>query len=385
MWRQVVLCCAFVLNACGTAPQNDPSAPLPASTDDMGELDQARPDMMSEASLVDLEGISTQDKALYERHKPQLEELAAKSLPRDASGLLGRNAQWGALHSPRFQIGAGGALRTTLLAKNQDAITRAFLGVEVAFRDIEPSGRLPSSVPDEIAQGKTPSGADITSGAAFFMGAACLGLWQLERDQRRGAQWIEAQRLSELKRRSARVMAWLSEERQQLEQADAQAPNRLLFDARTFIACGGWLEHEEHIQIGMAFIAMASALQRDDGVFIEGGGHDTSYQSVATYLAYELGALLPSAPSVKMSAQRGAAWLLSRMCEDGRVDSSQNKRTCGGGESFLGVPKLLSVEDVFLSLAVMGLQDQAAAKAAAQLARWRSSSPQTSCFESCTP
>jgi len=41
---------------------------------------------------------------------------AGAALPVDESGLIGRNRQWGAFFSPRFQLGAGAALRTAIAA-----------------------------------------------------------------------------------------------------------------------------------------------------------------------------------------------------------------------------------------------------------------------------
>ena len=90
--------------------------------------------------------------------------LAAAHLPRDASGLIGRNRAWGAMHSPRFQLGAGAALRTALAAGRPDAAVRAFRAIAAATDTIEADGSVPSRLPPDV--GRRPSAADVASAAA---------------------------------------------------------------------------------------------------------------------------------------------------------------------------------------------------------------------------
>lgn len=104
--------------------------------------------------------------------------LIAPHLSVDDTGLIGRNRKWKALYSPRFQMGAGAALRITIAAGRPAEAARAFRAVEAGTEVIRPNGSVPSTLPPHIKG--TPSLSDIASGAAFFLGDACLGYLSTE-------------------------------------------------------------------------------------------------------------------------------------------------------------------------------------------------------------
>lgn len=59
----------------------------------------------------------------------------------------------------------------------------------------------------------------------------------------------------------------------------------------------------------------------------------------------------PSRDSLDGAIARGARWLTGRVTDDGRVNSAGNRRTCDGGESFLGEAKRLALTSVIAGLA----------------------------------
>jgi hypothetical protein len=316
-------------------------------------------------------------------------EIARPGLPAAPNGLIGRNRDWGAMFAARFQLGTGAALRVALASSQLSDAARAFTGIEVALSTMEPSGRLPASVPASVSMGNTISDIDIASGAAFFLGDACLGLLSLESDPRRDAVVAPSLRDS-LRARVVRAGRWLGTQRALLVAGDARAPNRLLFDARAYLACGALGNDAALATLAEPFVAAAVAAVSADGWFREGDGWDTSYQAVAVDIGMDVASVLPvgsSRDTLLATLERGARWLSARVTADGRVNSSGNRRTCAGGESFLGEVKVLALPSVVIALekvvAVRRPGDAAALASSAQrVATWARSNPGvSSCFE----
>ena len=305
-----------------------------------------------EVAPLDRPDPTAADAAAHAALPQGFEALAASHLPVDASGLIGRNQTWGALYSPRFQLGAGAALRTTLAAGRLSEAARAFRAVEAGTEVIGADGAVPSSLPPNV--GGTPSAADIASAAAFFLGDACLGLLALDASP-------DPDRVAEPARREAahasvaRAMEWLLTQRGPLTEADRSAPNRLLFDALAFQACGAFAPGNTRTPAdreAAAFVSAALGLYDPSGFFVEVGGHDTSYQGVALRVGEDV--LLAGYPDedgrLRSALAGAAAWLARRVDDAGRIDSSGNTRTCDGGETVFGEPKRLAVADVFAGL-----------------------------------
>lgn len=334
----------------------------------------------------DLPDPSVVDAEAYTAFPDALGALAASHLPADGSGLIGRNRTWGALYSPRFQLGAGFALRMTLAADRPNEAARAFRAVEVAAKVIRPDGFVPSSIPPEV--GGPLSAADIASGAAFFLGDACLGLLALEATERPSAIASDDRRAN-VRDSFVRAIGWLLPQEDVLMAADRAAPNRLLFDARSFQACGALSFNSEvrsaAKRAAASFVEAALRLHADDGHFVEGGGYDTSYQGVALRVGEDV--LLAGYPDpndrLRSALTSAAEWLAVRVGPDGRIDSSGNTRTCGGGETWFGTPKQVAVPDVFAGLLYAGVRtgQNALVDAARRIAAWVRANPEADpCF-----
>ncbi len=294
-----------------------------------------------EAASRDWPDPTTADAAAYAALPQGFGALAASRLPTDASGLIGRNQTWGALYSPRFQLGAGAALRTTLAAGRASEAARAFRVVEAGTEVIGTDGSIPSALPPSV--GGTPSPTDIASAAAFFLGDACLGLLALEASPAPDRVATPVRR--EAARASvARATGWLLAQRGLLTGADRSAPNRLLFDALAFQACGVFASEEVRTQAdreATAFVDASLGLYDPSGFFVEGGGHDTSYQGVALRVGEDvLLAGYPDKDGRLQSALAGAAaWLADRIDDAGQIDSRPG--TLGRAteaRSYLGSP-----------------------------------------------
>ena len=337
--------------------------------------------------------IRAADSLLLVHATRDVREIAQAALPRDASGLIGRNREWGAMYAARFQLGTGGALRIALTlpssADSERDARAALIGVEVGLQDMHASGQLAANVPPSIAMGRSPAPIDIASGAAFYLGDACLGLLALDAAPARDA--IASNERRKLTRtRLVQSASWLRTQANLLLNGDKQAPNRLLFDARAFLACGVLAGDSTLLATGMGFVAEFRRSVTPEGWFLEGTGWDTSYQAVSLDIGMDVVLLLPSGPvrtGLRDELRRGGIWLQSRVHPDGRVNSRGNARTCGGGESFLGTPKGLAVKSVVSGLvrvAVLGgpSVDSIMLDASRRVSGWaRENGSSNGCFE----
>lgn len=331
--------------------------------------------------------VRASDLAFTLRFPSEALELAQAGLPRAGEVLIGRNRSWGRMYASRFQMGTGTALRTTLAQSRAADAARAFDGVEAGFSNMDTSGRLPASVPISVSMGASPRESDVASGAAFFLGDACSALLSLSVSP--GAADVVAMARQQLvQQRAARSISWLRAMASTLQTADAAAPNRLLFDARAFLACGRLTPQPEIAGVADAFVRRALALQAPDGWFDESGGWDTSYQAVTLEIGTDVHSLLTAGAlkdSLGNALQSGSEWLTSRIDEEGRVNSTGNRRTCSGGESFLGTPKQLSIASVITGLARVTSHVRAvdgAEAAARRVVAWARQHPDGDpCFE----
>ncbi len=303
--------------------------------------------------------------------------IAGQSAP-NQQGLSGQNKRYGRMVSARFQMGVGLLARLGVEVGDARLATSGLVGIEAGLATVDPNGVVVSAVPPDAPIGSTLKAQDVASAAAFFLGDACQGLSSLERAP---AAWGLQARLDAARATVARALPWLDAQEEVLRRADGQAPNRLLFDARAFSTCGAFARLPRR-PTAARFIDLALATQREDGVFVEGGGADTSYQGVAIAIGADLLAA-DAAPCEALRAPvlRAALWLGGRVDSSGRINSTGNTRTCGGGESFLGRPKDLDLSHALRGLAAVavGSENAALLDVAKRVSRWAQTTT-ASCF-----
>jgi hypothetical protein len=317
------------------------------------------------------------DQRLTMRFPAEMAALGEGGANIDAEGLLNENRMWGGLYSPRFQMDSGTALRMGVVLENADMARAGFFAIDAASSAIGPDGEVVSRLPVDRFPGAKVSRADQASGAAFFLADACSGMLAAGShlpDDITEEDWQRV--VSAL----GRATAWLDTQHSLLERVDANAPNRLFFDALAFQACGQLTG--QPTSRASRFVALALAKARADGVFEEGGGSDTTYQAVSVRVS--LAVLLAGYEGADTEALwqaniAGAHWLAERVRADGSVDSSQNTRTCAGGETFMGREKKLSLKTVFQALAYSGAlaEDDQLIESATRVSAWASSNPRS--------
>jgi hypothetical protein len=339
---------------------------------------------MTQHKIVQLPSLSEADRLIAERHPVEASAIAAPGAAVDDRGLIGRNREYGRLVSPRFQLGAGAALRIGLQAEPQLAIN-GFRAIEAATLAVAPDGEVVSIEPPDAPIGVKLSAGDKASGAAFFMADACPALLAL-RASADAARIADTARQEQAIAAIGRGLHWLSAQADELEKVDRAAPNRLLYDALAYHSCAVLTDNRDARVLSERFVALALSQTRKDGVFVEKGGSDSSYQAVSLRLALDLlltGYDGADAEKLQAAWQSGTIWLGNRIMADGRIDSSANTRTCKGSESFLGVPKKVSPPGVFGALIYAGelIPSAGLVAAAGRLSKWARANPKVDpCF-----
>jgi hypothetical protein len=361
---------ALALWACGGSVSGKPT-----------HADKIRMTLVPDLSLP---ALVEADARIVASHRLEASAIAAPGASIDANGLIGRNRRYGKMVSPRLQLGAGAALRVGLHA-DQVMAANGFRAIEVATQAIASNGEVVSIKPPDAPVSAELSAPDKASGAAFFLADACPALIALR--SRVDADAIgDATRQAKVVAAIDRGLRWLTLQASELERVDRAAPNRLLYDALAYHSCGVLTGNADAQNLSRRFVALALSQTRSDGVFIEKGGSDTTYQAVSVRLALDLlltGYQAEDARQLNMAWQSGAIWLGNRIMADGRIDSTGNTRTCKGGESFLGTEKKVWPPGVYGALiyAAELMPNDGLKSAAARLSTWARANPRADpCF-----
>ena len=122
--------------------------------------------------------------------------------------------------------------------------------------------------------------------------------------------------------------------------------NRLLIAAKAFGLCGLVLE-DDQLKQSSASLVKAALVRRDkDGVFIENGGRDSSYNAVSILMGTHLSLYIPN-PELEAAFKPAMAWERTRIKPTGEVEVQGNRRTGVGREhSKSGVPKQVNYGEV---------------------------------------
>jgi len=145
----------------------------------------------------------------------------------------------------------------------------------------------------------------------------------------------------------------------------SHAVNRIIISAKAFGTCGLVLHDDRLVAKSRNLIAHALTLRDKDGVFIENGGRDSSYNVVSIFFGQVLALHVPL-PEFEAALPAAVAWELTRIRETGEVDVTGNTRTGVGKEkSYSGQPKNVNYNEVVFALTYYGLVHHDAAALAA--------------------
>lgn len=233
-------------------------------------------------------------------------------------------------------------LRNGILAQDQAVVAKAVLALEYAFEYQTSEGNFSNG---RGVSARTAVGVD-----AFYLYALGYAYQLLGADGRFPTSY---QRLDAHRSSWQKAISWLANNSAELYRQDKHTPNRLLFDAMAFSFANHAMPDANLKKLGRTYLQRALYAQRDDGAFIEKGGHDSSYQAVCLLNLSWL-ALYSEDSQEKVEIQqamtKGAAWLAARISAKGEVSKRGNTRTGSGQEIQSGKEKDINYPEVALSL-----------------------------------
>jgi hypothetical protein len=226
------------------------------------------------------------------------------------------------------------------------AVRKDERGIDDAWRAIDATFRQQTGQGNFGRKGAPHGGP---SAVAFWLAELDQAILVL-RESELGPKYKE--RIAELLPKIRSAARWLAQPRYQdrLKHDDADAPNRLLFDALAYGLSGILTGDDQLKPLGRRFADLAMSQYREsDGVFLEKGGHDSSYQATA---ALKLQVWLVYFPDKKLAeaADRAVRWEVGRVGPDGRIDVAGNTRTGLGQERWMGHEKGVNLSEITLCL-----------------------------------
>ncbi|MEI7828257.1 MAG: hypothetical protein WCI31_00735 [Prolixibacteraceae bacterium] len=279
-------------------------------------------------------------------------EKLATSNQTDAAGALDRNKT--AYFHVRFQMGISPLADYAVDAQNSTALEMAVRAIEYSFKYQMPDGDFQLMIPADLAASSTATEGDKVSGIAFFYSALGSALLALQDNSGYQSQPAAKKRIEILIPQYQISLSYLKSKTTLLKQIDADAPNRLFFDALAFYAMGKYLNDLDAMKIGLGFANLALMKQQPEGYFLEGEGFDSSYQGVGLAMGFRLLSILKSDEPIRQMLYDKLAcatrWELTRIKPTGEITTDGNSRVHAGGETFLGKEKQVAYTSVLIAL-----------------------------------
>ena len=296
----------------------------------------------------------------------RLAALTANDMP-DAQGLTGGNRGVGKWIEAGAQRGSCRAVIAAVVAGDLERADRAWKGIETAFAHQREDGGFEAVV--------RPTGSSAAEGGAavetayFFLqeyGRAVLVIRQSPHE----AHFRE--RIAALEPRLRKACAFLVAGEPTILPKSRKAVNRVFIAAKAFGTCGKVLGDESMVAISRRLVTEALRQRDAEGVFIEHGGRDSSYNAVSILFGEVLGLHVPM-PELDAAFPSAARWQASRVLVSGEIDNRGNTRTGVGKEpGYNGQPKGINHGEVTMALTLHGIihRDPVVAAAADRAFAW---------------
>jgi hypothetical protein len=247
----------------------------------------------------------------------------------DSNGMIGYNRD--GFKAAAFQ--RGGTVRLAIAAASGDEklADACWKAIDVAFEHQTAEGNF----------------GDPATSVAFWLCELCRTLLVV-RDSPVAGHFAE--RIAGLAPKIALAAKWLEQQKSVLQREDGKTPNRLFFDAEAFGFAGLLLNDTALQTLSREFLNQGMKLYRaEDGVFLEHGGGDSSYQAVCLLRLQEIVLRFPDA-AVEEAIRKGAQWEIGRIGPDGAVRTEGNTRVKAGGEKFMGHEKQPNIGEISAAL-----------------------------------
>lgn len=274
----------------------------------------------------------------------------------DAHGFTGSNRGVGKWNGAGAQRGSCRGVIAGVVTDDLAAADDAWRGIDTAFAHQRPDGGF-DSIP--LYAGK---GAAVET-AYFFLqelGRAILVIRQSPHEAHFHARLVTLE--PKLRRACDFILAGYDT----IIPKVGHTVNRVVIAAKAFGLCGVVLHDAQLLAASHRLIAHALTLRDAEGVFIENGGRDSSYNVVSILFGQVLALHVP-VPEFEAALPAAVAWQLTRILPSGEVNVSGNTRTGVGKElsPFDGKPKTVNYTEVIFALTLYGVVHRDAAALAA--------------------
>jgi hypothetical protein len=293
----------------------------------------------------------------------RLAALSAGDVP-DANDFTGNNRAHGKWIESGPQRGSCRGVIAAVVAGDLAAADNAWRGIEAAFAHQRPDGGF---VANPQANGKVSSAFNANVETAYFflqeLGRAILVIRQSPHEAHFHA------RLAALEPKLRRAADYIASGFDTIVPKVGHSVNRVIIAAKAFGTCGVVLGDESLIAQARRLVAHALTLRDQEGIFIENGGRDSSYNVVSILFGSVL-ARHVSLPEFEAVLPAAVAWQLTRVLPTGEIDVKNNTRTGVGKEAnAFGQAKTVNYTEVILALTYYGLlhRDPAALDAASRV------------------
>lgn len=287
----------------------------------------------------------------------------------DAKGFTGGNRANGFWIEVGPQRGSCRGVIAAVVAGDMTAADDCWRGIDVAFSHQRADGGFDAIVkPNGSTSNEGPAAVET---AYFFLqelGRAILVI----RESPHEAHFHE--RLVALEPKLRRAADFILAGFDTIIPKVGHTVNRVIIAAKAFGLCGLALDDARMIQKSRQLIAHALTLRDKEGVFIERGGRDSSYNVVSILFGQVLALHLPL-PEFEAALPAAVAWQVTRILPSGEVDARGNTRTGVGLEPdpFSGKSKGVNYTEVAMALTLYGTihQDKAVLAAADRVSKFR--------------
>lgn len=269
----------------------------------------------------------------------------------DEKGFVGNNRTMGAWVEAGTQRGSCRSVIAGVVTNNLAHADNAWRGVELTFAHQRADGGFEANDRPN-GQSAKPIGAAVET--AFFFLQECGRMIDVIRESPHEAHYHD--RIAALEPKLRRACAFILAGYDHIITDSSHAVNRIVIAAKAFGTCGVALHDEQLIATSKKLIAHALTLRDKEGVFIENGGRDSSY-NVVSILFGEVLALHVPIPEFEAALPAAMTWQLSRIKDSGEVDVTGNTRTGIGKEAspYTGVAKSVNYGEVVQALTIYGI------------------------------
>jgi hypothetical protein len=258
------------------------------------------------------------------------------------------------------QRGGTYTLAMGVVLRRPEWIEEGWRVIDVTFAHQNADGSLGDPVQDQATS------------VAFFLCfcSRALGLLQ-------ASEYADAQRgrIEALLPKVHRACRWLATQTAALDKANAHAPNRCFIIADAFALTNALTPDSEAQRLATRYVDLGlKSYRASDGVFLEKGGGDSSYQAVSilVLMYYRVHVAEPRLDEILSKA---VEWELTKVRPSGEVDVQGNTRTGLKQEKWQGHYKDVNIPEVIQALAYYGLwrPDDRALDAAVRI--WKNYDP----------